>query len=206
MSARTVIAAVRTDPADPALVRLQVDGTWIGPLRRDQAEHLGAEAGVRWTRTLERKVRELTDAAACRTDALRRLGRRDLTRALLAARLAPRWGEPLATRVVEELAAEGWLDDRAYAQRRAESLRRDGAVARERVVVRLEAEGVASDAARELAGAPDRPEDLAPLVRRWKREGRDAAAILRALGRRGFDFDTIAGALRAAGLPCPDLD
>ena len=37
---------------------------------------------------------------------------------------------------------------------------------------------------------------------RWKKERRDAAWIARALGRQGFEFDTIVSALHKAGIPC----
>lgn len=206
MSADPTVAELRSDPDDPGLVRVRVGRGWHGPLRREEAERLGLEIGRRWTRTLARAVQALEDAVACRADALRRLGRRDHSRALLKERLQARWGEPLAARVVEELHAQGWLDDDGYARRRAEHFRGRGPISNELVAARLEAEGVESRDARRAAGRADRPEDIVGAVRAWKRERRDAAWVLRTLGRRGFDFDTIASALRAAGMPCPAED
>jgi SOS response regulatory protein OraA/RecX len=199
----TTIDAVLADAADPGMVRVRIGRVRVGPLRREDAERLGIEVGVRWTQALARKVRRITDAAACRADALRRLGRRDHSRALLEARLSPRWSETIAAQVVRDLVSEGWLDDRTYAERRAESLRRSGPMARDLLRERLESEGVnAGDAAR-ASGGPDAAADLVPLAKRWKREGRSPTSIARALGRRGFDSDTIAQALQRAGLPCP---
>lgn len=206
MSARPVITALEADPKDPGVVRVRIGRTIVGPLRRDAAERLGLEIGRAWTARLARDVERLAQREGCRTDALRRLGRRDHSRALLTLRLTPHWGEDIARAVVDELATHGWLDDGIYAMRRAESLRRGGPVSSEMVSVRLEAEGVAPTVARKAAGGVDRPQDLAGHLRRWKREGRTAAWITRTLGRRGFEFDTIAEALRNAGIPCPSDD
>lgn len=206
MSTRPTITAIDADPRDPGLVRVRLGRTTVGPLRRDAAEALGLEEGRAWTVRLEKAVERLARHEGCRADALRRLGRRDHSRELLALRLTPRWGEDIAREVVGELATHGWLDDGAYATRRAENLRRAGPVSSEMLTVRLEAEGVAPRLARKAAGGLDRPQDLAVHLRRWKREGRDAAWIVRTLGRRGFEFDTIAEALRNAGIPCPSDD
>lgn len=206
MSARQTITAIDADPKDPGLVRVRLGRTSVGPLRRDAAEALGLAEGRAWTARLERELDRLARHEGCRADALRRLGRRDHSRELLVLRLTPRWGEDIAREVVGELATHGWLDDGTYATRRAESLRRGGPVASELMSVRLEAEGVAPKLARKAAGGADRPQDLAVHMRRWKREGRSAAWITRTLGRRGFEFDTIAEALRNAGIPCPSDD
>ena len=206
MSAPATITEVLADPEDPGLVRVRVGRALHGPLRRDEAERLRVEAGRRWTATLARAVQALTDSVACRADALRRLGRRDHSRALLTERLEVRWGAALAARVVEELHAQGWLDDGGYARRRAEHLRSHGPISREMIAARLEAEGVDAPEARRAAGRADRPEDIVGSVRAWKRARRDPACIARTLGRCGFDFDTIVGALRAAGMPCPSED
>jgi SOS response regulatory protein OraA/RecX len=200
------IDSIETDASDPGLVRVRVGRARLGPIRREDATRIGLEEGARWTRALERKFREITDAMACRADALRRLGRRDHSRALLEARLSPRWGESIAAQVVKDLASEGWLDDRAYAERRVESLRRTGPLARELLRDRLESEGVSARHASQASGGPDDATALVPLARQWKRQGRSAPWIARALGRRGFDSDTIASALQGAGLPCPFED
>jgi SOS response regulatory protein OraA/RecX len=202
MNARPVITALDADRQDPGLVRVRIGRTMVGPLRRDAAEQLGLQIGRAWTARLAREVDRLAQREGCRTDALRRLGRRDHSRELLAARLAPRWGEDIARDVVQELASHGWVDDGRFAMRRAESLRRCGPVSSELLASRLASEGVGSRLARKAAGGADRAEDLAGHLRRWKREGRTAAWITRTLGRRGFEFDTIFEALQAAGLPC----
>jgi SOS response regulatory protein OraA/RecX len=202
MSGTSVVAEIRAAPDDPGMVRLRVGRAWFGPVRREDTDRLGLEEGSRWTRSAEREVRRLVDIHGCRADALARLGRRDHSRALLAARLATRWGETLATATVAALADEGWIDDGAYAARRAESLRRTGPMARELLQARLENEGLDPRIAARASGDREDRAAIRQAVRAWKRSGRDAASIARALGRRGFDVDTIAQALRAEGLPC----
>lgn len=200
------IEALRPEPRDPGLVRVKVLGELVGPIRRDDAERLGLEPGRRWTRSIERAVQALVAEAACRADALRRLGRRDMSKAMLAERLAPKWGETTAERVAAALAADGWIDDGSYAARRAETLQRRAPMAEHAVRARLEAEGVGGETADAAARASNDPKALRAAVRAWVAKGRHAAWIARTLGRQGFDADTIASALRRAGLPCPTDD
>lgn len=194
-----------THARDPGLVVLHVAGRRIGPVRRDDAERTGATPGARWTTALATRVQALADAVGCRADALRRLGRRDMTRALLTERLAVRWGEALAEQVVTALKRDGWIDDAAYASRRASVLQSRRPMSTERVQQHLEAEGVTASRARQAAVASHDPLALQQAIVRWKRQGRDGPWMLRALGRQGFEFDTIQSALVRAGIPC-DLD
>ena len=199
------IDELRPDPRDPGLVRIQVAGAVHGPIRREDAERLGLEPGRRFTKPLERALQALVSEAGCRADALRRLGRRDMTQAMLAERLAAKWGEAIALRVAAALAADGWIDDASYAVRRAETLQRRAPMAQAAVQDRLEAEGVGAGKAERAARATNDPKALRTAVRAWAAKGRDAAWIARTLGRQGFDPDTIAAALHSAGLPCtPD--
>jgi SOS response regulatory protein OraA/RecX len=200
------IEALRTAARDPGRVALIVQGERVGELRRETAEALGAREGAAWTAALERRVREAMQTEACRADALRRLGRRDMTRAMLTERLAARWPAALAERIVAELTTEGWINDRGYAQRRAESLQVRAPLAPEAMQARLEGEGVPASLARSTARAATAATDLDAEVRRLQSRGRGAAAIARALGRGGFDSDTILAALHRAGLECPFPD
>lgn len=199
------IQEMRADAADPGLIRIRVGAAWLGPIRRPMAATLRLEEGRPWTATLAARVQAEIDAVACRTDALRRLGRRDLTRALLEARLAARWGQQIAERTVSELASAGWLDDRAFAERRAGQLQTRAPMAPELLQARLEHEGVPERHARRAAEAAHDPQALHRQVLAWKREGRPGDWMARRLGRQGFDADTIAAALHRARVPC-DLD
>ena len=184
------------------MVVLRVGDRRIGPLRRDDADKAGAVEGRRWTAALAASMQALADEVGCRADALNRLGRRDMTRALLQERLTAKWGDALAERVVATLARDGWIDDAAYAQRRAASLQARRPMAAERVQQHLEAEGVSTARARKAARATRDDSALDQAVVRWKAQRRDAAWIARTLGRQGFEFDTIVAALHKAGIPC----
>lgn len=201
MSQAMRIEETRADGSDPGLIHLRVGRAWLGPVRRETAAALRLLEGRRWTTTLATKVQEEIDALACRADALRRLGRRDLTRALLTARLAARWGETIAARTVAELAAAGWLDDRAFAERRAGQLQLRSPLAADLLQARLEHEGVPERAARRAAEAAQDPQALHRQVLAWRREGRSGDWMARRLGRQGFDADTIAAALHRARVP-----
>lgn len=199
------VEELRPDPKDPGLVRVKAAGALHGPIRREDAERLDIEPGRRFTKAIEREVHALVAECACRADALRRLGRRDMTQAMLTERLAPKWGEATAERVAAALAADGWVDDGSYAARRAEALQRRAPMAEAAVRMRLEAEGVDATRAGAAAREATDPKAMRSAVRGWAAKGRDAGWIARTLGRQGFDADTIADALRRAGFPCtPD--
>lgn len=203
---RPFIQAVRPLPRDPGRVTVVVDGASMGALRRDLAERLGVREGERWTVKLERAVTEAVAEDGCRADALSRLGRRDMAAALLVERLSVKWDPALAERVVQALTREGWLDDRAYARRRAELLQRRAPMAHDALQERLEAEGVATRTARAAAREGCAQDRMEAQVAAWRARGRDAASVARALGRQGFDSDTILQALRKAGFPCDHFD
>jgi len=206
MSGRVILTAIRPDARDPAMVRLEVDGTQIGSIRREGAERLRLIEGMAWTSARAKAVQRLLDHAACSHDALRRLGRSDLSQATLTARLAARWGDALAARTADALARDGWLDDGAYARRRAERLAARLPLSAEAMQARLESEGVdPREAARAVSRHHD-PDGVHAHVRAWKRAGRDGAWMARRLARGGFDADSIAAALQRARIPCPDLD
>lgn len=205
MTGAACIERLVTHARDPGLVMLLVEGRRIGPVRRDDAERAGATPGSRWTVALAARVQCMADAVGCRADALRRLGRRDMPRALLVQRLTSRWGADLAEQVAAALQRDGWIDDAAYASRRASALQSRRPMSAERVQQHLEAEGVTASRARKAATESRDPQALHQAIVRWRRQGRDATWMLRALGRQGFDFDTIQSALVRAGIPC-DLD
>ena len=205
MSHVECIEETRADPRDPGLLRIRVGSRWLDPIRRETAISLRLSEGRRWTRTLAVKVQAEIDAVACRADAMRRLGARDLTCAALQARLTRRWGQAIADRTVRELSASGWLDDRAFAARRAGQLQLRSPLSTDLLQARLEHEGVPERHARRAAEAAQDEGALHRQVLAWKRQGRAGEWMVRRLGRQGFDADTIAAALHRARVPC-DLE
>ena len=205
MSDAQRIEETRADPRDPGLLRIRVGERWLDPIRRETAMSLRLSEGRRWTKTLAVKVQAEIDAVACRAEAMRRLGARDLTCAALQARLTRRWGEAIADRTVQDLAASGWLDDQAFAARRAGQLQLRSPLSADLLQARLEHEGVPERDARRAAEAAQDHRALHQQVLAWKREGRAGNWMARRLGRQGFDADTITAALHRARVPC-DLE
>jgi SOS response regulatory protein OraA/RecX len=199
------IEETRADPRDPGLLRIRVGERWLDPIRRETAMSLRLSEGRRWTKTLASRVQAEIDAVACRAEAMRRLGARDLTCAALQARLTRRWGEAIADRTVQDLAASGWLDDQAFAARRAGQLQLRSPLSADLLQARLEHEGVPERDARRAAEAAQDHRALHRQVLVWKREGRAGNWMARRLGRQGFDADTIKAALHRARVPC-DLE
>jgi SOS response regulatory protein OraA/RecX len=199
------IDALRALAADPNVVDVRVGGCTVATLPRARAEALGATEGAAWTPALATRVGGAAAEALAREAALAFLARRAWSAALLAARLV-RAGhdERAAADAVAALVADGWLDDRAYAQARAGQLSRRGAMAAEALEHALVEEGVAERIARAAAkGEAGTTDDLVREARTARRAGHGAARVAGRFARRGFDADTIHTALERAGY---DLD
>lgn len=130
--------------------------------------------------------------------AARALQHRDRSRAEVAARLEKAGvGDAEREAALETLERIGWIDDRRFAQTRAEALaargRGDAAIRHD-----LEASGVDAEALEEALAALEPESDRARALAKAK--GR-AAATARYLARNGFSEDSVDAALRcfAAG-------
>jgi regulatory protein len=145
------------------------------------------------------------DEERARELAVKRLGRRECSRAELRRYLEGKGAEgELAGRVVEALAERGWIDDARYARMLArDQLKRGkGAIA---VAMKLRQKGVPMDAGavRELTTAEGFPDELeaarALVERKYPGARADRAQGARAyqfLLRRGFSHDVAMRALR----------
>ena len=199
------IDALRALAADANVVDVRVGGRTVATLPRARAEALGATEGAAWTPALATRVGGAAAEALAREAALAFLARRAWSAALLAARLV-RAGhdERAAADAVAALVADGWLDDRAYAEARAGQLSRRGAMAAEALEHALVEEGVAERVARAAAkGEAGSTDDLVREARAARRAGHGASRVAGRFARRGFDADTIQTALERAGY---DLD
>jgi len=199
-------------PRDPGFCRVRVGRRLFGPLRRDDAERLGLAPGRGWTRAIESRVTALVAVAEARRAALASLARAPASRERLAERLERRGHDAAAIGdALDQLDADGWLNETASADLRAASLTRahGGAIARDALEARLDDEGYRRDARRSARRALGAESDLerakraasTPASRR-----RSPAALARDLARRGFDSDTIAAALQSAGMRLDDAD
>lgn len=140
---------------------------------------------------------------AIRRDALRRLGRRPMSRAKLLEALTRRWKDAdAAESVVSQLEAAGLIDDRAFAQ---EVIRQEfckGPAAAPALSRRLMTLGVdeslaIAEAEHAVAGANLEDDALrygASLIASMPADAPDEAKarrLARSLARRGFDDDVI---------------
>ena len=136
--------------------------------------------------------------------AYRHLGRRDRTVAEMQQHLATKGFEPAqAGAAIDELTAQGYLDDARYAQRFAEDRRTLDGWGAERIERRLLAVGIAPDVASEAAGGGDLESELgaalAVLQRRFPVPpvtDRDRERALALLVRRGYALDLAYDAVR----------
>lgn len=199
-------------PRDPGFCRVRVGRRLFGPLRRDDAERLGLAPGRRWSRALEARVAALVAVGEARRAALASLARAPASRERLAERLERRGHEVPAIRdALDQLDADGWLNESASADLRAASVIRahGGAIARDALEAKLDDEGYRRDARGSARRALGAESDLERAIRAASTPAsrrRTPAALARDLARRGFDSDTIAAALRRAGVHVDELD
>lgn len=227
------VTAIRSDPDHPGILMLEIDGIIAGTLPRSEidsdeiVEGLPVDdprvalairsIGVRSARAVALDL--LAARAHASEELVRKLRKRDVTSEIIDI-------------VIEELVADGWIDDAAFAATRILEWRTAGRSDAE-CRRRLEAAGLVDSmiqAGFERAvqaatphstrdGADDGPEEAtAPELEaaitafhRLERSGPidDPASTRRAaarLARRGFDADTIRSALRACGIDDEPLD
>ncbi len=137
--------------------------------------------------------------------AYRHLGRRDRTVAEMRRHLESRRVEPATVdAVVDELAAQGYLDDARYAERFAEDRRRLDGWGAERIERRLLEAGVPAELAAQSARGAGAEEELdaalALLRRRWPQPPageRERERALALLVRQGYELELAYDAVRA---------
>lgn len=198
--ART-IDALRAIDGDPMTVEVRVGGTTVATLPRPRAESLGLAEGVRWTPAIAARVDRACAEALAREAGLAFLARKSWSAKGLEARLAQAGHDARAARAaVAAMVADGWLDDRAFAEARVGQLSRRGAMSADALAAMLESEGVAESIAADAAEAgAGTAAQLRAEARAAKRAGERAARVAGRFARRGFDADTIRDALERAG-------
>ncbi|MCI0362635.1 MAG: recombination regulator RecX [Phycisphaerales bacterium] len=200
------VSDIKAVARDPNMRRVYVGRRAVATLRASDVAALEIRIGGVWTAALGAKVEREAAAAKARKQAMKMIARRAYSRGQLAEALERKGYEAeIARRVVDELAADRWIDDEAYARgvavaigsRKAAGARLMEAKLAGRKIESELAERVAREAASEL-GTVDAAEEL---VRRqmkvWTRL--KPVAIRRRieglLSRRGFDEDVIEAVL-----------
>ena len=202
-----LVSALRPLPSNPNIVSVRVGRRSVAKVRASVAEELGIVPGTPWTETLAEAVERWHRFERARTDALRLLGRRDLTGVELRERLGRKTHEPDAIdSALEALQTEGWIDEAALAARYLAYLTRDRPASATLLRARLEARGVSPEIAEQaLATALGEidPVDAAEALARTRLPGlsrhtpaTQARRLGGVLGRRGFDLETITEVLR----------
>ena len=194
------ITAVDPDPRRAAAVRVDVDGTTLCVVAREDAAALGLAPGVIADASLRERINAAADAEGAFRTALRALERRSFARVDLGRRLA-RKGHPAPAVEVAlgRLAAGGFLDDAAfainYAEVRSSRGRGPARVRRDLAAMGLERDAIdramavvwppeVDNGERALALARSRAGRLAKLPRVAQRR-----RLLAFLARRGYTGD-----------------
>lgn len=210
-SSITTITALTPLPSDPGVCSVRVAGRAVARLRAVDVARLELRVGEPWTEERRAEVDAAGARAAARRDGLTRLGRRACTRVEMQDHLTRKGHpRPVVERVVDDLAEEGWLDDLTTARDAARNLVRRQPATAALIVETLRARGIdgaeAERVAEETLEGVDLLEAALALARRRLATARAASPSARArrlataLGRRGFDDDTIATVLERLGL------
>lgn len=214
-----LVTAVVAKPRDPSLVEVSVDDAVVGIALRSAVESLKIREGTLLTAAQRTALAAACERATARTLALKALGRSDRSRASLITLLTERHaiGEAAATAVIDELAADGWQDDRRYAEHRARRLAESTPCSEAFVSEALTQEGIDQRLANRMAKAAAPAAGDAERALAVAREALRAAAGSRGrlnaaerakarrrvgqlLARRGFDPDTMETVLARLGL------
>ena len=203
------VTAIEPTKRDPDRLTIKVAGKVVTTLGRRRVEDLGLAVGTPWTGELAAAV---TDAAAfdkALRDATRRLARRPMSRRQVRDKLHERDHAPEAIdRTLHRLDELGLLDDAAFGRMLIDELRRARPAGDRLLLHKLRQKGLdpglAERLVRESASARDPVADARAVIdKAMPRLARldDATRRRRLYGtlaRRGFDADTIAGAIAAS--------
>lgn len=206
-----VIEAIVPDARDPNRRRVRAGGRVVVTLTADAVDVLNLRVGQPWSNDLRARVAERTLFDNAWRSALRMLSHRALTRVEVAVRLTRRNLLPdIVERVLADLTAHGWLDDEQVARDAVSSLASRRPMARTGLSARLTARGIDAEVAERAvrdAVATGQERQSAIEFARTRQRGLSRLTpsarmrrVAAALARRGFDEDTIAIALREAGL------
>lgn len=168
------------------------------------------ERGLKPGRVLEaadlEELRHLEELERARSGAVGLLSRRPRSQAELRQRLA-RKGFPaeVVGRVMEELAARGYVDDAAFARYWVENRQLNAPRGRQALAAELRAKGLSSDTIQEAVAPVEEDEDetALALARRRARTLNEADEVrfrarLRAfLQRKGYRYETVRAAVEA---------
>jgi len=202
-----VITSIGLPATVPPVVVIRIGRRIAGRVAEQQAARLQIRAGLEWSEGLRAAVARSMMLAEAREWALHAAARRPMSRSMLVSKLRQRGLEQgPATRIAEDLAARGVIDERAFAEGVVETtLARKGAGKRF-LTTRLRSRGIDSRLADQAvdrvtaASGYDARAAALELARRKlrtmpERLDRDARRrrLYGLLARRGFDAEICRG-------------
>jgi len=201
------ISNIEPVASDPNIRRVKVNGRSVARLKASDVAALDLSVGQPWTEALGRAIQAAIAANRARKAALNLLGRRGYSRAELLDRLTRKGHDQTSARLaVEEMAAEGWIDEEEYARSVGRGVLGRKPAGHRLLVQRMVARRIDRDLARRVAEEllldTNLVEAAAGLARKRLRamKGIGPAATRRRLtgllARRGFDSEIIQEALR----------
>ncbi len=205
-SATAAISAIVPLQSDPNMRRILVGRRTMATLRASDIESLQLKVGQAWTEACAKAVLDEVAANKARQDAMKLLGRRAHSHGEIVQKLSKKgYQRVTASRIADELAADGWINDEAFGRAIIDQATRRKPAAERLLLDKLQQRklepGIAQRIAREaMAGidpvekaldmARDRLSDWEPMP-----PAKAARRIADMLARRGFDEQVVTDVL-----------
>jgi SOS response regulatory protein OraA/RecX len=197
------ITAITADPREPDLRRIKMDRRIIARIRRRDVDRMGLAVGTPLDEPMLASLDRCEQRATLRVRAIRSLSRAAASRQRLATRLsAHATSHEQLEDVLNELVADGLLDDHMTATRMTEETLRAGPVGARALSVKLQRRGFETSLVERIVaeqlGERDEYADAMDAARTAMRSLRnlppDTATrrLAARLARKGFSEETIA--------------
>jgi len=205
----TFITNIKTHSKDPNFRDVIIDDTETYTILNSTLTELGLHVGQEWSDSIHSKIEIAESSRKANSIALQLISRKAWGVNELAERLVKRGiCEEVAQQTTQQLAKDGWLDDRAYASARIREWTRKEPASRKWLIHKLLERKLSREKAltaieEELGDISEQElADKLAIIRLKKLDSHDENTIRRrmmsALGRRGFSSDVGAEAIRHA--------
>ena len=147
-----LITAIKADPREPDLRKIQSGSKVIGRIRRQDVESLQLAVHDELDASMLDAIAACARRVALRLRAIRSLSRAAASRQRLATRLAPHADNfEQVTTILDELEQDGLLDDAVAADQIAQEVLRRGPIGTYKLTAMLRSRGFAGDLSRSVA-------------------------------------------------------
>ncbi len=191
-----VLSGIKPQTKNPQRVNLYLDGRFWISLDIFQVTDLGLKIGAVIEPDRQRQIEQESLFGKAYSRALDLLARRPRSeKEIVDYALRKQWPEPIARRVIERLYQKGYLDDRQFAARWAQSRQQGRPRSRRRLAAELRQKGVGAEEAAEALDSYDEQAALAEIITQKGRRYGDPRQLAAYLARQGFDWEDIKRAL-----------